>query len=198
MAKQSRIKSIAWHLRWHVRTRADISLRPSGLVRPRTDIKLRPSVFVRTRTDFKLQTVGLGDHKRTDTRASIRTNPIKLSFGCFLNFKFLAKKRPNDNLKRFVLILALVSVLPNPTVCNLKSVLVLTNTLGRNLISVLGLTNPLGCRLISALVLTCHLKCQAILLILFCLAAPFFNSSRLFLFSISLVFVSNHPLLKYL
>ena len=39
-AKQSRIKSIAWHLRWHVRTRADISLRPSGLVRPRTDIKL--------------------------------------------------------------------------------------------------------------------------------------------------------------
>ena len=59
-AKQSRIKSIAWHLRWLVRTRADISLRPSGLVRPRTDIKLRPSAFIRTRTDFKLQTVGLG------------------------------------------------------------------------------------------------------------------------------------------
>ena len=59
-AKQSRIKSIAWHLRWLVRTRADISLWPSGLVRPRTDIKLRPSAFVRTRTDFKLQTVGLG------------------------------------------------------------------------------------------------------------------------------------------
>ena len=59
-AKQSRIKSIAWHLRWLVRTRADISLRPSGLVRPRTDIKLRPSAFVRTRTDFKLQTVGMG------------------------------------------------------------------------------------------------------------------------------------------
>ena len=59
-AKQSRIKSIAWHLRWLVRTRADISLRPSGLVRPRTDIKLRPSAFVRTRTDFKLQTVRLG------------------------------------------------------------------------------------------------------------------------------------------
>ena len=73
-AKQSRIKSIAWHLRWLVRTRAD--LRPSGLVRPRTDIKLRPSAFVRTRTDFKLQ-----------------------------------KKRPNDNLKRFVCKLALVSVL---------------------------------------------------------------------------------------
>ena len=59
-AKQSRLKSIAWHLSWLVRTRADISLRPSGLVRPRTDIKLRPSVFVRTRTGFKLQTVGLG------------------------------------------------------------------------------------------------------------------------------------------
>ena len=59
-AKQSRIKSIAWHLRWFVRTRADISLQPSVLVRSRTDIKLSPSVFVRTRTDFKLQTVGLG------------------------------------------------------------------------------------------------------------------------------------------
>ena len=72
-AKPSRIKSIAWHLRWLVRTRADISLRPSGLVRPRTDIKLwpselvrsrtdiklQPSAFVRTGTDFKLQTVGL-------------------------------------------------------------------------------------------------------------------------------------------
>ena len=70
-AKQSRIKSIAWHLRWLVRTRADIGLRPSGLVRlradiklwpsqlvrSRTDFKLRPSAFVRTRTDFKMQTV---------------------------------------------------------------------------------------------------------------------------------------------
>ena len=60
VAKQGRIKTITWHLRWLVRTRADISLRPSGLVRSRTDIKLRPSAFVRTRTDFKLQTVGLG------------------------------------------------------------------------------------------------------------------------------------------
>ena len=59
-AKQSRIKSITWHFRWLVRTRADISPQPSGLVRPRTDIKLQPSAFVRTRTDFKLQTVGLG------------------------------------------------------------------------------------------------------------------------------------------
>ena len=56
-AEQSRIKSIAWNLRWLVRTRADISLRPSGLVRSRTDIKLQPSAFVSTRTDFKLQTV---------------------------------------------------------------------------------------------------------------------------------------------
>ena len=70
-AKQSRVKSIACHLRWLVRTRADIGLWPSGLVRSRTDIKLRPSelvrsktdiklrpsAFIRTRTDFKLQTV---------------------------------------------------------------------------------------------------------------------------------------------
>ena len=83
--------------------------------------------------------------------------------------------------------------LTNPTVCNLKLVLVLTNEFGRNLISVLdltnslghnlisihGLTSPLGRRLISALVFTSHLKCQAILLILLCLAAPFFNSPRL-------------------
>ena len=59
-AKQSRIKSIAWHLGWLVRTRANISLRPSGLARPRIDIKLWPSAFVRTSADFKLQTVGLG------------------------------------------------------------------------------------------------------------------------------------------
>ena len=54
-AKQSRIKSIVWHLRWLVRTRADISLRPSGLVRSRTDITLQPSELVRSRTDIKLQ-----------------------------------------------------------------------------------------------------------------------------------------------
>ena len=54
-ANQSRIKSIVWHLRWPVRTRADISLRPSGLVRSRTDIKLRPSELVRSRTDIKLR-----------------------------------------------------------------------------------------------------------------------------------------------
>ena len=29
-AKQSRIKRIIWHLRWLVRARADISLRPNG------------------------------------------------------------------------------------------------------------------------------------------------------------------------
>ena len=55
VAKQSRIKSIVWHLRWFVRTRADISLRPSGLVRLRTDIKLRPRELVRSRTDIKLR-----------------------------------------------------------------------------------------------------------------------------------------------
>ena len=30
VVKQSGIKSIVWHLRWLVRTRADISLQPSG------------------------------------------------------------------------------------------------------------------------------------------------------------------------
>ena len=43
VAKQSRIKSIVWHLRWLVRTRADISLLPSGLVyktKKLNDIKL--------------------------------------------------------------------------------------------------------------------------------------------------------------
>ena len=54
-AKQSRIKSIVWHLRWLLRTRADINLRPSGLVRSRTDIKLQPSELVRSRTDIKLR-----------------------------------------------------------------------------------------------------------------------------------------------
>ena len=54
-AKQSRIKSIAWCLRWLVRTRADIGLQPSGLVRSRTDIKLQPSELVRSRTDIKLR-----------------------------------------------------------------------------------------------------------------------------------------------
>ena len=38
MAKQNRIRSIMWHLRWLVRSTADINPRQSGLVRPRTDI----------------------------------------------------------------------------------------------------------------------------------------------------------------
>ena len=49
--------------------------------------------------------------KRADTRASLHTNLFKLPFGRFLSFKFHAKKWPNDNLKRFVCKLALVSVL---------------------------------------------------------------------------------------
>ena len=96
-----------------------------------------------------------------------------------------------DLTDRTVCNLKLVLVLTNALGRNLISVLDLTNSLGRNLISVLDLTNPLGCRLISALVLTSHLKCQTIPLILLCLAAPFFNSPRLFLFSISLIFVIN-------
>ena len=51
----AKIKSVAYHLRWLVRTRADVSLWPSGL--PRTDIKLRPSGLARIRTDIKLQPI---------------------------------------------------------------------------------------------------------------------------------------------
>ena len=60
-AKQGRINNIAWHLRWLVRTRVDISLRPSGWVRPRTDIKLQPSALVKNKepTDIELQPIGL-------------------------------------------------------------------------------------------------------------------------------------------
>ena len=79
-AKQSRIKNITWHLRWLVRTRADISLRPSGLVRPRADIKLRPSAFVRTRTDFKLQTVGL----RRSYKESYKSKYTQIFLNCHL------------------------------------------------------------------------------------------------------------------
>ena len=50
----------------------------------------------------------------------------------------------------------------------------------------------LGRRLMSALVLTSHLKCQIILLILLCLAAPFFNDPRLFLLSIIYVHVYSY------
>ena len=125
----------------------------------------------------------------------MHTNFLKLSLGCFLSFKFHAKKWPNDNLKDLCVYLLLYQSLydlTNPTVCNLKSVLVLTNALGRNLISVLdlinslgrisviGLTNPLGRRLISALGLTSYLKYQAILLILLCLATPFLTAPGCF------------------
>ena len=88
--------------------------------------------------------------------------------------------------------------LTNPTVCNLKSVLALTNALGRNLISVLaltnllgrhfisvlGLTNPLGRRLISALVLKKPSQVPHNTLDSTLLGHAFFNSPRLFLFSI--------------
>ena len=68
-AKQSRIKSIAWHLRWLVRTRADIGLQQSGLVRSRTDIKLQPSKLVRSKTDIKLQPSAFV-RTRTDLKVS--------------------------------------------------------------------------------------------------------------------------------
>ena len=108
-----------------------------------------------------------------------------------------AKKQPNDNLKRFTCTYICFCIyqslydITNPIGRNLISVPVLTNGLGRNLISVLCFTYPLGRRLISALVLTSHLKCQIILLILLCLATPFFNGPRLFLFSISLIFAGS-------
>ena len=92
--KQSRIKSIMWHLRWLVRTRADISLPPSarGSIRPKTDIKLRPSVLVRTGTDIKLLPIGLVSHTRTDTRANIHANLFKLSLSRFLGSTNHTKK----------------------------------------------------------------------------------------------------------
>ena len=104
------------------------------------------------------------------------------------------KKWPNDNLKRFtymylyLLLYQFLYDLTNPIGRNWISVPVLTNGLGHNLISVLGFTYPLSRRLISALVLTSHLKCQIILLILLCLAKPFFNGHRLFLFSIYITY----------
>ena len=104
-AKQSRIKSIAWYLKWLVRTRADISLRPSGLVRPRTDIKLwpseslrsktdikvRPSAFIRTWTDIKLQPIGLV----RSYKSKYACKSFKLSLGRFLNFQMPCKKAAN-------------------------------------------------------------------------------------------------------
>ena len=46
-------------LRWLVRARADIRLRPSEVIKPRTGIKLQPSALVRIRTDIKLRPIGL-------------------------------------------------------------------------------------------------------------------------------------------
>ena len=189
-AKQSRIKNIVWHLRWLVRTGADISLQPSGLVRPRNDIKLRPSRLVGSRTVIKLQ-----------------LSANQLSLGRFFRFQEAMQKAAKRQFKKiFVYTCSCISPCiydrTNPIVCNLILVLVLTNTLGSNLISVLDPTNllgcnlisalyhtsPLGCRLISAPVLTNHLKCHTIFLILLgCLAVPFFNSFRLFLCSYQLM-----------
>ena len=94
-------------------------------------------------------------------------------------------KLPNDNniIKICMYICCCINDLTNPIGCNLISVPLLTNAFGRDLISVCGLTDPLGHRLVSALVLTSHLECHLILLILLCLAKPFFNIPRLFLFS---------------
>ena len=37
VAKQSRINSLVWHLKWFIRTRADIKLRPIGLAKSYKD-----------------------------------------------------------------------------------------------------------------------------------------------------------------
>ena len=110
------------------------------------------------------------------------------------SFKRPCKKLPNDNLKRFACLFALVSVLVwsyrsywpqfDISPCSYRCT-------WPHLISVLGLTNPLGRKLISAFVLTSHLKCYTILLIFF-LGSAFLNNPRLFLFSISLIFVISH------
>ena len=89
---------------------------------------------------------------------------------------------------------------------NLISVLVLVNALGHNLISVLDFTNPFGCNMISVLGLTIHLPANCL-----CSYKPSKVSDntldstllgRTFLwqpqFSISFIFVTNQPLLKYL
>ena len=102
-----------------------------------------------------------------------------------------------DLTDRTVCNLKLVLVLTNALGRNLISVLDFTNSLGRNLISVLDLTNPLGRRLISALVLTGHLNCQTILLILLCLAAPFFTAPGCFCLAYHL-FLQSIPLPNYL
>ena len=91
-----------------------------------------------------------------------------------------------------------MTYLTNPISHNLISVPVLTNALVRNLISAFGHIDPLGCRLILALVFTSHRKCHLIILLLIlCLAVALFNSPRLFLLSISLIFCSMNPLLEY-
>ena len=92
VAKQSRIKNIVWHLKWLVRTRADISLRRSGLVRPRTDIKLWPSGLVRTRTDTKLQPIGLVRSYKDWYKSKYTCKSFKLSFGRLLESQDVLQK----------------------------------------------------------------------------------------------------------
>ena len=59
-AKQSRIKSIAWHLRWLVRPRADISLQPSGLARPRTNIRFAAKCIRKNKDRFQVADSWIG------------------------------------------------------------------------------------------------------------------------------------------
>ena len=95
---------------------------------------------------------------------------MQISLNCHLAAFCMAswnsKKRPNDNLKRFACIFALVAVLVWSYQYYWPQLDISPYALGRNLISILGLTNPLGRKLISALVLTSHLKYHMIFLIL--------------------------------
>ena len=79
-----------WHLRWLVRTRADISQRPSGLVSPRTDSKLQPGPLARTGTDIKLGPIGLVRSYikgLIQEQIYVHVDLFKLSLGHFFKFQ---------------------------------------------------------------------------------------------------------------
>ena len=127
----------------------------------------------------------------------VYTNLFKLSFGRFLScFKFHAKKAAKWQFKKICVYLLLYQSLydlPNPTVCNLKSVLVCIYkcTWPQLDISSWSYQSTWPQTDISP----CSYKPSQV-------PGNTLDSTLLgrafFLFSILLVFVSNHPLLKYL
>ena len=151
-AKQSRIKSIMWHLRWLVRTRVDISLQPSGLVRARTDINWIGKVIqVLIQKQIYMQ-IFFNCHLAT-----------------FYSFKKPCKKAAKRQFKKICMYVYLLCIMILPILC-----------IGRNLISILVLTNALGRKLISTLVLTSHLMYHTIFLILLCLATSLLTAPGCF------------------